>query len=91
MSKADRSRVIRLAEAQAGIPGLAGERSVRVLQRGTLDVALRVTSYLWLRGLSITSRTLPRTSPCGACSTALMVARSQHSLTCARSRRACPA
>jgi mannose-6-phosphate isomerase-like protein (cupin superfamily) len=40
VSKADRSRVIRLAEAQAGIPGLAGERSVRVLQRGTLDVAL---------------------------------------------------
>ena len=35
MGKADRSRVIRLAEAQAGIPGLAGERSVRVLQRGT--------------------------------------------------------
>jgi mannose-6-phosphate isomerase-like protein (cupin superfamily) len=41
VSKADRrSRVIRFAEAQAGIPGLAGERSVRVLQRGTVDVAL---------------------------------------------------
>src|SRR5262245_23807005 len=40
MSKTDRSRVIRFADAQAGIPGLAGERSVRVWQRGTLDVAL---------------------------------------------------
>ena len=37
MSKPDRSRVIRFAEAQAGIP--AGERSARVWQRGTLDVA----------------------------------------------------
>ena len=37
MSKPDRSRVIRFAEAQAGIP--AGERSVRVWQRGPLDVA----------------------------------------------------
>jgi mannose-6-phosphate isomerase-like protein (cupin superfamily) len=33
----DRSRVIHLAEAQAGIP--AGERSARVWQRGALDVA----------------------------------------------------
>ena len=40
MSKPVRSRVIRLAEAQAGIPGPAGERAVMVLQRGTLDVAL---------------------------------------------------
>jgi mannose-6-phosphate isomerase-like protein (cupin superfamily) len=40
MGTTDRSRVIRLAEAQAGIPGPAGERSVVVLQRGTLDVAL---------------------------------------------------
>ena len=40
MSKPDRSRVIRLAEAQAGIPGPEGERAVMVLQRGTLDVAL---------------------------------------------------
>jgi mannose-6-phosphate isomerase-like protein (cupin superfamily) len=37
MSKPARSRVIRLAEAQAAS---AGERSVRVLQRGTLDVVL---------------------------------------------------
>ena len=37
MSKLDCSRVIRFAEAQAGIP--AGERSARVWQRGTLDIA----------------------------------------------------
>ena len=37
MSKPERSRVISLAEAQAGIP--AGRRSVRVWQRGPLDVA----------------------------------------------------
>lgn len=40
MSKPDRSRVIRLADARARIPGPAGERSVMVLQRGPLDVAL---------------------------------------------------
>src|SRR5580700_10397245 len=40
MSKPGRSRVIRLAEAQARIPGPAGERAVMVLQRCTLDVAL---------------------------------------------------
>jgi mannose-6-phosphate isomerase-like protein (cupin superfamily) len=38
MSTTDRSQVIHLAEAQAGIP--AGGRSVGVLQRGTLDVVL---------------------------------------------------
>ena len=38
MNTTDRSGVIRLAEAQMGIPGAAGERSVLVLQRGTLDV-----------------------------------------------------
>jgi mannose-6-phosphate isomerase-like protein (cupin superfamily) len=32
--------VIRLSETQAGIPGSAGERSVVVLRRGTLDVVL---------------------------------------------------
>jgi mannose-6-phosphate isomerase-like protein (cupin superfamily) len=36
MSKPERSRVISFAEAQAGIP--TGERSVRVWQRGPLDV-----------------------------------------------------
>ena len=40
MSKPDRSRVIRLAEAQAGIPGPAGEHAVSLLQRGTLNVKL---------------------------------------------------
>jgi mannose-6-phosphate isomerase-like protein (cupin superfamily) len=40
MNTTDRSRVIRLVEAQAGIPDSANRRSVRVLQRGTLDVLL---------------------------------------------------
>jgi mannose-6-phosphate isomerase-like protein (cupin superfamily) len=40
MSKPDRSCVIRLARAQARIPGPAGEHSVSVLQRGTLDAKL---------------------------------------------------
>jgi mannose-6-phosphate isomerase-like protein (cupin superfamily) len=40
MSKPDRSRVIRLAEARAAIPGPAGEHSVSLLQRGTLNVKL---------------------------------------------------
>ena len=42
MSKPDRSCVIRLARAQARIPGPAGEHSVSVLQRGTLDVKLSI-------------------------------------------------
>jgi hypothetical protein len=114
MSKPGRSGVIRFAEAQAGIPGPAGERAVMVLQRGTLDVALglplrpsqqtphaqdeissfaaeeysfttasgtgssQATFCSWLRGPSISSRTLPRTSPCGVYFTALMVASSKH-------------
>ena len=40
MSKPHRSCVIRLSRAQARIPGPAGEHSVSVLQRGTLDVKL---------------------------------------------------
>src|SRR6266511_2583553 len=40
MTNSDRSRVFRLAEAQSGIPGPAGEHSVSVLQRGTLNVKL---------------------------------------------------
>ncbi len=39
MSKPGRSCVIHSAEAQAGIPGPAGERAVMLLRRGTLDVA----------------------------------------------------
>jgi mannose-6-phosphate isomerase-like protein (cupin superfamily) len=37
MSTPERSRVMSFAEARAGIP--AGERSIRVWQRGPLDVA----------------------------------------------------
>jgi mannose-6-phosphate isomerase-like protein (cupin superfamily) len=40
MNTTNRSRVIRLAEAQLGIPGPAGEHAVLVLQHGTLDVKL---------------------------------------------------
>src|SRR6266852_4280855 len=40
MSTPDRSRVIRLTEAQVRIPGPAGERALMVLRRGPLDVAL---------------------------------------------------
>ena len=40
MSTPDRSRVIHLVEARAGIPGPAGEHSVSFLQRGTLNVKL---------------------------------------------------
>lgn len=35
-----RSRVIRLAGAQASIPGPTGEHAVTILKRGTLDLAL---------------------------------------------------
>jgi mannose-6-phosphate isomerase-like protein (cupin superfamily) len=42
MSKPDRSCVMRLAEAQARIPGPAGEHAVVVLRRGPLDVALSI-------------------------------------------------
>jgi mannose-6-phosphate isomerase-like protein (cupin superfamily) len=40
MNMSDRSGVIRFAEAQAFIPGPAGERAVAVLRRGSLDVVL---------------------------------------------------
>ena len=40
MLNADRSCVIRLAEGRAGIPGPAGEHSVSLLRRGTLNVTL---------------------------------------------------
>jgi len=40
MLNADRSCVIRLAEGRAGIPGPAGEHSVSLLRRGTLNVKL---------------------------------------------------
>jgi mannose-6-phosphate isomerase-like protein (cupin superfamily) len=40
MGNLDRSCVIRLAEAEARIPGPAGEHAATILRRGTLDVAL---------------------------------------------------
>lgn len=45
MSEPQRSRVIRLAEAQAGIPGPAGEHAVVAFRRGPLDVALSLPLY----------------------------------------------
>jgi mannose-6-phosphate isomerase-like protein (cupin superfamily) len=43
MSKLSRSGVIRLAGAQASMPRTAGEHSVSLLQRGTLDVRLALS------------------------------------------------
>lgn len=40
MSTPHSSRVVRLVEAQAGIPGPAGEHAVAVFRRGPLDIAL---------------------------------------------------
>ncbi len=40
MSGPERSRVIRLGAARARIPGPAGEHSMSLLQRGTLNVKL---------------------------------------------------
>jgi mannose-6-phosphate isomerase-like protein (cupin superfamily) len=40
MTQADRSRVIRLLDARARIPGPPGEHAVSVLERGTLKVKL---------------------------------------------------
>ena len=45
MDATDRSRVIRLAEAQAGVPGAAGEHAVSVLQRGTLKAMLSLGRF----------------------------------------------
>lgn len=45
MNRITRSRVIRLAEAQAGIPGPAGEHAVSVLQRGTLKAMLSLGRF----------------------------------------------
>ena len=42
MDTTDRSGVIGLVEAEARIPGPAGERAVLVLQRGTLDIKLSI-------------------------------------------------
>ena len=40
MIRPERSRVIRLGDARARIPGPAGEHAVRLLDRGTLKVLL---------------------------------------------------
>jgi mannose-6-phosphate isomerase-like protein (cupin superfamily) len=45
MTTTDRSRVIHLAEAQAGIPGPAGEHAVSFLQRGTLKAMLSLGRF----------------------------------------------
>jgi mannose-6-phosphate isomerase-like protein (cupin superfamily) len=45
MSTIDRSCVIRLAEARAGIPGPAGEHAVSVLQHGTLKAMLSLGRF----------------------------------------------
>jgi mannose-6-phosphate isomerase-like protein (cupin superfamily) len=42
MDTTDRSRVIRLVDAEAPIPGPADERAVLVLQRDTLDITLSI-------------------------------------------------
>ena len=42
MTKPDRSGVTRFTDAQARIPGPAGEHAVTVLRRGSLDVALSI-------------------------------------------------
>jgi hypothetical protein len=40
MNTSERSRVFRIADARASIPGPAGEHSVSVFKRGTLNVKL---------------------------------------------------
>lgn len=45
MSEPIRSRVVRLAEAQSGIPGPAGEHAVSVLRRGTLRAMLSLGRF----------------------------------------------
>ena len=45
MSKPERSGVIHLAEAQASIPGPAGEHAVSFLRRGTLNAMLSLGRF----------------------------------------------
>jgi mannose-6-phosphate isomerase-like protein (cupin superfamily) len=45
MNSGDRSRVIRLADARAGIPGPAGEHAVTFLRRGTLNAMLALGRF----------------------------------------------
>ena len=45
MNRTVRSRVIHLAEAQAGIPGPAGEHAVSLLRHGTLNALLSLGRF----------------------------------------------
>ncbi|HKB04099.1 MAG TPA: cupin domain-containing protein [Gemmataceae bacterium] len=45
MGTTDRSRVIRLAEAEAGVPSPAGENAISVLQRGTLKAMISLGRF----------------------------------------------
>src|SRR5215831_16971792 len=45
MTNRDRSRVIRFNEAEAAIPGPAGEHALSFLQRGTLQVKLSIGRF----------------------------------------------
>lgn len=45
MGTTDRSRVIRLTEAQARVPGPAGEHAVSVMQRGTLKAMISLGRF----------------------------------------------
>lgn len=45
MGTTDRSCVIRLAEAETGIPGPAGEHAVSVLRRGTLKAMISLGRF----------------------------------------------
>jgi mannose-6-phosphate isomerase-like protein (cupin superfamily) len=45
MSTGDRSGVIRVASAQAAVPGPAGEHAVSVLRRGTLNALLALGRF----------------------------------------------
>jgi mannose-6-phosphate isomerase-like protein (cupin superfamily) len=42
MAQDDRVLVLRFAETQMRIPGPAGEHAVRLMQRGSLDIALSI-------------------------------------------------
>jgi mannose-6-phosphate isomerase-like protein (cupin superfamily) len=45
MATTDRSRVIQLADAQARIPGPAGEHAVSVMERGTLKAMISLGRF----------------------------------------------
>ena len=45
MGTPERSRVIRLGDAQAKIPGPAGEHALNLMRRGTLDLRLSVGRF----------------------------------------------